>query len=457
MYFNLFSSFLKPGRAVGLLGLLLGLDACQAITIEPVPNPNGAELTDVLHNATRNQVSQLAVGTFAAMRTGYSTSPGNGTSSYESYCKVAGTLGREVYVLNQSEPRWVTELSGQNGVLDNGAFYNGYYLAFSNTRETATVWQRAALNTAALTAAEKLGVQGASNTIVAFELLHVLNMQGKNGIRLDVQDFLHPGPFVGYEAGLAEIRRLLELAQTQLQGAGPTFAFAVPAGFAGFDTPVGFLRFNRAVLARVALYQHDWTGALAALQASYLDLAGNLGRGPVFTWGISPDVLNPLYQPLNSTVAVVANNSFVADAEPGDARLAKVARRDQAYSVSGISGRYDVNLYPTNLTPVSIIRNEELVLLYAECQLQTGQLAEAVRALNLVRTQSGQLPPYAGPVTPAALLDELLQQRRYSLFYEGHRWLDLRRYGRLSQLPLDVPSQSIFEAMPRPLAETNWQ
>ena len=60
-------------------------------------------------------------------------------------------------------------------------------------------------------------------------------------------------------------------------------------------------------------------------------------------------------------------------------------------------------------------------------------------------------------MTPAALLDELLQQRRYSLFYEGHRWLDLRRYGRLSQLPLDVPSQSIFEAMPRPLAETNWQ
>ena len=391
------------------------------------------------------------------MRTGYSTSPGNGTSSYESYCKVAGTLGREVYVLNQSEPRWVTELGGQNGVLDNGAFYNGYYLAFSNTRETAAVWQRAALNTAALTAAEKLGVQGASNTIVAFELLHVLNMQGKNGIRLDVQDFLHPGPFVGYEAGLSEIRRLLELAQTQLQGAGPTFAFAVPAGFAGFDTPVGFLRFNRAVLARVALYQHDWTGALAALQASYLDLSGNLGRGPVFTWGISPDVLNPLYQPLNSTVAVVANNSFVADAEPGDARLTKVARRDQAYSVSGISGRYDVNLYPTNLTPVSIIRNEELVLLYAECQLQTGQLAEAVRALNLVRTQSGQLPPYAGPVTPSALLDELLQQRRYSLFYEGHRWLDLRRYGRLSQLPLDVSSQSIFEAMPRPLAETNWQ
>ena len=456
MNFNLFSSFPRLSRAAGLLGLLLGLGACQAVTIEPVSNPNGAELIDVLHNITRTQISQLAVGTFAAMRTGNSTGPGNGTSSYESYCKVAGTLGREVYVLNQSEPRWVTELGGQNGILDNGAFYNGYYLAFSNARQTATIWQQAALGSTELTATEKLGIQGVSNTIIAFELLHVLNLQGKNGIRPDVQDYLHPGPFVSYEAGLAEIRRLLELSQTQLQGAGSAFAFAVPAGFVGFDTPAGFLHFNRAVLARVAVYQQDWTATLAALQASYLDLSGNLNRGPVFTWGISPDVLNPLYQPLNSTVAVVANNSFVADAEPGDARLAKVARRNQAYSVSGISGRYDVNLYPTNLTSVSIIRNEELVLLYAECQLQIGQLAEAVRALNLVRTQAGQLPPYAGPVTAAALLDELLQQRRYSLFYEGHRWLDLRRYGRLQQLPLDVPSQSIFEAMPRPLAETNW-
>jgi len=456
MNFNLFSSFPRLSRAAGLLGLLLGLGACQAVTIEPVSNPNGAELIDVLHNITRTQISQLAVGTFAAMRTGNSTGPGNGTSSYESYCKVAGTLGREVYVLNQSEPRWVTELGGQNGILDNGAFYNGYYLAFSNARQTATIWQQAALGSTELTATEKLGIQGVSNTIIAFELLHVLNLQGKNGIRPDVQDYLHPGPFVSYEAGLAEIRRLLELSQTQLQGAGSAFAFAVPAGFVGFDTPAGFLHFNRAVLARVAVYQQDWTATLAALQASYLDLSGNLNRGPVFTWGISPDVLNPLYQPLNSTVAVVANNSFVADAEPGDARLAKVARRNQAYSVSGISGRYDVNLYPTNLTSVSIIRNEELVLLYAECQLQIGQLAEAVRALNLIRTQAGQLPPYAGPVTAAALLDELLQQRRYSLFYEGHRWLDLRRYGRLQQLPLDVPSQSIFEAMPRPLAETNW-
>lgn len=443
-------------RRFGLLmGLLLN-SACQVVNIDPVANPNGADQDAVVGNATRNVVKQLAIGTFSAMRTGYNTNPGNGTSSYESYCKVTGTLGREVYVLNESEPRWVTELGGSNGVLDNGAFYNGYYFAFSNARQTASLLLRAAEGSEELTNPEKMGVRGVANTVIAFELLHLLNVQGNNGIRIDYNNYLRPGAFVSYEAGLTELHRLLELATTQLAQAGSTFMFPVPNGFAGFDTPTAFLQFNRAVLARVALYQRDWTGALAALHGSYLDLTGHLNRGPVFNWGTAPDLLNPLYQPLNSNVAVVANNAFVLEAEPGDARLSKVAKRASAYTVIGISGAYDVKLYPTNQTPVPIIRNEELVLIYAECMVQTGWLAEAVEALNLIRTQAGQLGAYAGAITQSALLDELLRQRRYSLFYEGHRWIDLRRYGRLNQLPLDLGSQAIFEAMPRPVAEVNW-
>jgi hypothetical protein len=69
---------------------------------------------------------------------------------------------------------------------------------------------------------------------------------------------------------------------------------------------------------------------------------------------------------------------------------------------------------------------------------------------------AGNLPAYAGALTTDALIDELLVQRRYSLFYEGHRWIDTRRYGRLNQLPLDQPGQTIFDAMPRPIAEVNW-
>ncbi|QNK61843.1 RagB/SusD family nutrient uptake outer membrane protein [Pedobacter sp. PAMC26386] len=431
--------------------------SCKKIIDNPeFSNPNGAELSTVLKNATRSQIIQLATGTFSAMRTGYNTSPGNGTSSYESYCKVVGTLGREVYVVNQSETRWVNELAGLNGTLDPGAFYNGYYFSFSSARQTAAILQQSALNTSSINNREKLGIQGFSNTIIAFEMLHILNMQGKNGIRTDLTNYLKPGPFVSYDAGLTVIKELLDNASAQLKQAGDTFMFNVPSGFAGFDTPLTFLQFNRAIAARVAIYQQDWTGALANLNASYFKIDGPLSTGPVLNWGVAPDVLNPLYQPLNSAVSVVANNSFITDAEQGDMRLNKVVLRSSAINLVGITGSSDVNLYPTNLTPVSIIRNEELVLIYAECMMQLGQLSNAVQALNMIRTQAGNLPVYSGSINKTALIDELLKQRRYSLFYEGHRWVDMRRYGRLNQLPLDQSGQTIFDSMPRPLAEVNW-
>jgi hypothetical protein len=341
-------------------------------------------------------------------------------------------------------------------VLDPGAFYNGYYFSFSSARQTAAILQQAALNSNSISNQEKLGIQGFSNTIMAFELLHILNMQGKNGIRTDLANYINPGPFVSYDSSLSAIKALLDSASTQLQQAGSSFMFNCPQGFSGFNTPATFLQFNRAVAARVAIYRQDWQGALSALDSSYLSLNGSLSTGPVFSWGLSPDMLNPLYQPLNSAVSVVANNSFVADAEPGDTRLGKVAQRSSSLSLVGISGSYDVDLYPTNVTPVSIVRNEELILIYAECMIQLGKFQNAVQALNVIRTQAGNLPSYSGSLTKDALVDELLKQRRYSLFYEGHRWIDMRRYNRLNQLPIDQPGQTIFDAMPRPIAEVNW-
>jgi hypothetical protein len=439
-----------------VVNLLVACSCNKIIDTPDISNPNGADLSTVLVNASRQQLTQLATGTFSVMRTGYNTSPGNGTSSYESYCKVAGTLGREVYVINESETRWINDLAGLDGVLDPGAFYNGYYFSFSSARQTAAILQQAALNTNSISSQEKLGIRGFSNTVMAFEMLHILNMQGENGIRVNLTNYLDPGPFVSYDSSLAAIKALLDSASLQLQQAGSSFMFTCPQGFNGFNTPATFLQFNRAVAARVAIYRLDWQGALSALDSSYFNLNGSLSTGPVFNWGVSPDLLNPLYQPLNAGVSVVANNQFVADAEPGDARLGKVAQRTSALSLVGISGSYDVNLYPTNTTPVSIIRNEELILIYTECMIQLGQLQNAVTALNIIRTQAGNLPVYSGAITQVALIDELLNQRRYSLFYEGHRWIDMRRYNRLNQLPLDQPGQTIFDAMPRPLAEVNW-
>jgi len=63
------------------------------------------------------------------------------------------------------------------------------------------------------------------------------------------------------------------------------------------------------------------------------------------------------------------------------------------------------------------------------------------------------LPNYSGAVTQPAIIDEMLNQKRYSWFGEGHRWIDMRRYNRLNTLPIDRPGDDVWEEFPRPATE----
>jgi len=84
--------------------------------------------------------------------------------------------------------------------------------------------------------------------------------------------------------------------------------------------------------------------------------------------------------------------------------------------------------------------------------------SRAVAYLNAIRAYAGLT---ASSVTTAssnaAFEDELLKQRRFSLFAEGHRWVDMRRYGRLDQLPRDLTTGTnahfVARVMPIPQSE----
>jgi hypothetical protein len=106
-----------------------------------------------------------------------------------------------------------------------------------------------------------------------------------------------------------------------------------------------------------------------------------------------------------------------------------------------------------------VIRNEELLLLDAEIRWNTGDKAGAVANLNVVRAVSGGLGVSAvtAASTDAQFVDGLLYERRYSLFVEGHRWVDHRRYDRLAALPRDLTSGTnahfVARVIPLPQAE----
>lgn len=445
---------------VVLAGLAFTAPSCSFFEVEDSIDPNNPAIESFISNASRIQINQLGIGVQSVMRNGLSN-----------FILVTGSIGREAYNLASTELTWTTELLGStNGGFSATTLFNGYYADYAQTRRRAEIFRISAENAApgALTDAEKQGIRGYTATVKAYVMLNMLNMQYKNGIRTKFSDLyspgdmLKPGPFVSYEEGLAEIRRLLDEGATQLTAGGSAFAFTMTSGYAGFNTPDTFRKFNRALAARTAMYQQDWAAMTTLLNDSFLSLTGSLTTGPNFTYSTtSGDATNPLFQQLNTTASPrVAQDLFITQAEANDSRVKKVVKRTSSRALSGIIGNYDVYLYTTSTAPISIIRNEELILMYAEAMIQTGKLADAVSALNRIRTSAGLATlETAKPAivnSKDGLIDELLTQRRYSLYTEGHRWFDMRRYGRLAQLPNDQPNHKVYDQLIRPFAEIQW-
>jgi hypothetical protein len=107
-----------------------------------------------------------------------------------------------------------------------------------------------------------------------------------------------------------------------------------------------------------------------------------------------------------------------------------------------------------NLDNVPVIRVSELYLTRAEAIFNQGSREPAALAdLNTIRTRSG-LPAKTATLTGAALLTEILNQRRLELAFEGHRFFDLKRLGRdITKLPANVPFTDYRILAPLPVRE----
>lgn len=80
-----------------------------------------------------------------------------------------------------------------------------------------------------------------------------------------------------------------------------------------------------------------------------------------------------------------------------------------------------------NLDNIPVIRVSEMYLNRAEALARSGNAAGALTDLNVIRTRAG-LPAATG-LTGAALITEILKQRRLELAFEGHRFFDMKRLG----------------------------
>jgi len=140
------------------------------------------------------------------------------------------------------------------------------------------------------------------------------------------------------------------------------------------------------------------------------------------------------------------------DLEAGDTRADKVLDRGEPSTFDGLTSSFGFFVYKNSLSPIPIIRNAELVLIRAEARARTGDLPGAIADLDVIRNAAG-LPNYSGAGDQGAVLDEVLNQRRYELYGEGHRWVDVRRFGQLNTLPLDRAGDDVWTEFPIPLNE----
>src|SRR5437879_4344728 len=437
------------------LAACLGFAVLAACKDLDVPNLNSPDLGDFENNPTRSQVLSVASGLLIGTRTGIA--PQNG------YVSLLGILGRESYNFDPADPRFVTEMLV--GPLDGGSPAFGGNLwsnPYRNIRNASL--ELAALNKVPLVNdAEKESIRGFAQTIQALDYLNVINTRDANGAPIvsDLDPLAPPAAIASKDSVFGHIGRLLDSAQAHLDSAGVLttggdlpFPFALSPGFGGFTSTVSFRQFNRALRARVLVYRGSsgcttcWDSALTALTGSFIDTTADFNVGVFHSYAtVSGDETNPLFDP--NARALVAHPSFQTDAQlqtggaPDDRFVRKTATLASPKTTQGLSSQIQYTVYKSNTDPIPIIRNEELILIRAEANIGKGgaALAAAVADLNVVRIKSGKLPAYAGAVTQAALLDELLYNRRYSLAFEGgHRWIDLRRYGRLGTLPTETTS-----------------
>ncbi len=449
----------KPRRAAlayafaAALGVTaVGASGCSLFEVEDRVDPNGPSLEEILADPSRERLANLAVGVEASSRI-----------DHEFFLIDAGVIGREYWRTSSADPRLTADLLGKSGsILDDNTFYltRPWAARYRTIRNANTLLLGIEANTT-LSAEEKAGGRGWAQTWKAYQYLMNLNLTHENGIRFIEPGADEGGAIIGYEASLAEIAAILDEGAAELAVAGDEFFFSVSDGFDGLDTPAGFREVNRALAARVAVYRGDYASALTMLGESFLDAGGSLEFGAYHIFSTATgDVINLFFLPPQnpSGNANLAHPSYVADATVGDDRLDKVEPildedgNPTEVTFDGLTTGYAVSRYESITSPVPIIRNAELILLRAEARWFTGDLIGATADLNTIRAAAGLLPILV-PVGDAAFIDALLHERRYELYAEGHRWVDVRRFGLLSTLPIDRPEDDVWSAFPIPEAE----
>jgi hypothetical protein len=232
-----------------------------------------------------------------------------------------------------------------------------------------------------------------------------------------------------------------------------------------------------AALAKFHLYLGNWTEA-AEYATDVID-SELYSLEPEFSAIVTEDFTNEAILEVGYTLAddpgtngnfglnnlfvgrreIIPSNQVVvalASAESGD-RFSSITY--DPTNLSGNDNGWSVAKYGTadaDNNNVIVFRLAEMYLIRAEARTQldnvTG-LNSAQTDINTLRTRANA--PTVGSVSKSQMLRLIEEERRYELAFEGHRWYDLVRTGRASEVmsAFSVNWRSDYERWPIPQRE----
>jgi hypothetical protein len=436
-------------------------------------NPIDAPTVDALSGGlTTTSLQQLATGSIAADR---------GSLGF-SFSQEPEIWARDVYRFDASEPRFVQETLQVNpdpGSFSGSGAWAAYYTA--QRAQNNLILALANAGAPAFVPAQITAAKGFLRTLKALDEFRIIEMHDTVGAVIQTDDANAVLPIRCKTAVLAYVAALLDSANADFTAAGGTtvLPFALPSGWStgiagrDYSQVKNLVLFNRGLKGKVDFYRGlDRTAPTAALfttaiaeltQALGGAAAGaapvaNFAKSPYYTFpATSSDAsLNP-----QSDSKVGLNPQVLDSIQAGDTRRSKIVART-TITYTGVTPALTTSITaatatatPANQTaPLAILKDEELVLLRAQAEIEAGQLANAVLDVNSVRTSYG-----LGAVafaTTAAGRTAVLYEKRYSFLYEGSQRLeDLRAYGFLTTAfhKLETPTDPYNQALPIPKPE----
>jgi starch-binding outer membrane protein, SusD/RagB family len=451
----------KTSHRVALFGLIATLAGLAgACSTDPVAN-----LNQVKPGNDPTSMDELFQGVMYLTRFDYGTR----VQMLESFARNAATF-------TTTDSRFITMWLGNGTPISSSTFYGTANWAnnFTAIRQAQQLLGVLPTTVPAYSAGDLAKWKGVIYTIEALDYMQAEVTKDTLGtpVQGPLGDVNKPQPILCSRDTWKFIVALLDSGLTQLN-ADPSAGLPMnfPSGFAAVSakaspsTSIGaFAAFNRALAVKANLelaYAFArspggnppttagpgspnvaaLTSADSALHATALWDTTALGpatAGADFTdplavymnfSGSSGDIANAVQAAL-PTIYVL--NEALADIDPADHRLSKLipAAQGAKTAYAAKASGFTFGMYQTPNSPIPVIRNEELTLFLAQIRLGLGDIAGAVRAINVVRSKVGGLPPIA-PATYTAVRDAILKELRASTLGEagGDRTSAIRDYG----------------------------